>query len=143
MLDINQIQDILPHRYPFLLIDCITELEEGKRAVGIKNVTVNEPFFYGHFPENQVMPGVLILEALTQVSAIIMHKKGECGKKIGLFAGIDNCQFKKKVIPGDRIRLEVNITRVRASFAKAHAIATVNQAIVCEADITIAFSDPA
>ncbi|KFM95621.1 3-hydroxyacyl-[acyl-carrier-protein] dehydratase FabZ [Bacillus clarus] len=143
MLDINQIKDILPHRYPFLLVDSITEIEEGKHAIGIKNVTANEQFFNGHFSESPVMPGVLILEALTQVSAIIMHKKEEHSEKLGLFAGIDNCHFKKQVIPGDQLRLEVKITRVRASFAKAHAIATVNQEIACEADITIAFANPA
>ncbi|PES71966.1 3-hydroxyacyl-[acyl-carrier-protein] dehydratase FabZ, partial [Bacillus cereus] len=126
MLDIQQIKEIIPHRYPFLLIDRIIEVEEGKRAVGIKNVTTNEEFFNGHFPDYPVMPGVLIVEALAQVSAVIMLIKEENRGKIGLFAGIDNCRFKKQVRPGDQLRLEVEMTRVRGLIAKAHAIATID-----------------
>ncbi|MCI0768579.1 3-hydroxyacyl-ACP dehydratase FabZ [Bacillus sp. TL12] len=141
MLDIQQIKEIIPHRYPFLLIDRIIEVEEGKRAVGIKNVTTNEEFFNGHFPEYPVMPGVLIVEALAQVSAVIMLIKEENHGKIGLFAGIDNCRFKKQVRPGDQLRLEVEMTRVRGLIAKAHAIATIDDEIVCEADVTFALFD--
>ncbi|PGZ08389.1 3-hydroxyacyl-[acyl-carrier-protein] dehydratase FabZ [Bacillus cereus] len=141
MLDIQQIKEIIPHRYPFLLIDRIIEVEEGKRAVGIKNVTTNEEFFNGHFPNYPVMPGVLIVEALAQVSAVIMLMKEENRGKIGLFAGIDNCRFKKQVRPGDQLRLEVEITRVRGLIAKAHAIATIDDEIVCEADVTFALFD--
>ncbi|PFR21459.1 3-hydroxyacyl-[acyl-carrier-protein] dehydratase FabZ [Bacillus cereus] len=141
MLDIQQIKEIIPHRYPFLLIDRIIEVEEGKRAVGIKNVTTNEEFFNGHFPEYPVMPGVLIVEALAQVSAVIMLMKEGNHGKIGLFAGIDNCRFKKQVRPGDQLRLEVEMTRVRGLIAKAHAIATIDDEIVCEADVTFALFD--
>ncbi|QJX80805.1 3-hydroxyacyl-ACP dehydratase FabZ [Priestia megaterium] len=141
MLDIKQIKEILPHRYPFLLVDRIIEVEEGVRAVGIKNVTANEEFFNGHFPEYPVMPGVLIVEALAQVCGVIMLSKVENKGKLGLFAGIDSCRFKKQVVPGDQLRLEVEITRARGSFAKAKATATVNGEIVCEADITFALQN--
>ncbi|MEA1012931.1 3-hydroxyacyl-ACP dehydratase FabZ [Bacillus cereus] len=123
------------------MIDRIIEVEEGKRAVGIKNVTTNEEFFNGHFPDYPVMPGVLIVEALAQVSAVIMLIKEENRGKIGLFAGIDNCRFKKQVRPGDQLRLEVEMTRVRGLIAKAHAIATIDDEIVCEADVTFALFD--
>lgn len=141
MFDIQRIKEIIPHRYPFLLIDRIIEVEEGKRAVGVKNVTANEEFFNGHFPDYPVMPGVLIVEALAQVSAVIMLIQKENHGKIGLFAGIDNCRFKKQVHPGDQLRLEVEMTRVRGLIAKAHAIATVEGEIVCEADVTFALFD--
>ena len=141
MLNIQQIKEIIPHHFPFLLVDRIIEIEEGKRAVGIKNVTANEEFFNGHFPGYPVMPGVLIVEALAQVSAVIMLIKEDNRGKIGLFAGIDNCRFKKQVHPGDQLRLEVTMTRVRGSIAKAYAIATVDDGIVCEADVTFALFD--
>lgn len=141
MLDTQQIKEIIPHRFPFLLVDRIIEIEEGKRAVGIKNVTANEEFFNGHFPNYPVMPGVLIVEALAQVSAVIMLIKEDNRGKIGLFAGIDNCRFKKQVHPGDQLRLEVEMTRVRGSIAKARAIATIDGEIVCEADVTFALFD--
>ncbi|WP_341285810.1 3-hydroxyacyl-ACP dehydratase FabZ [Priestia megaterium] len=141
MLDISEIKEILPHRYPFLLVDRIIEVEEGVRAVGIKNVTANEEFFNGHFPEYPVMPGVLIVEALAQVCGVIMLSKDENKGKLGLFAGIDNCRFKKQVVPGDQLKLEVEITRARGSFAKARATATVDGEIACEADITFALQN--
>lgn len=118
MLDAQQIQDIIPHRYPFLLVDRILEVEGEKRAVGIKNVTVNEEFFNGHFPGYPVMPGVLIVEALAQVFGVIMLGKEENKGKIGLFAGIDGCRFKRQVKPGDQLRLEVEVTRLRGPVAK-------------------------
>jgi len=138
MFNIQQIKEIIPHRYPILLVDRILEVEEGKRAVGIKNVTANEEFFNGHFPDYPVMPGVLIVEALAQVSAVIMLMKDENRGKIGLFAGIDRCRFKKQVHPGDQLRLEVEITRVRGSIAKGNAVATVNGEVACEAEVTFA-----
>ncbi|MFF5994886.1 3-hydroxyacyl-ACP dehydratase FabZ [Lysinibacillus sp. KU-BSD001] len=138
MFNTQQIKEIIPHRYPFLLVDRIFEVEEGKRAVGIKNVTANEEFFIGHFPDYPVMPGVLIVEALAQVSAVIMLMKDENRGKLGLFAGIDRCRFKKQVHPGDQLRLEVEITRVRGSIAKAKAIATVEGEVACEAEVTFA-----
>ncbi|WP_456266226.1 MULTISPECIES: 3-hydroxyacyl-ACP dehydratase FabZ [unclassified Bacillus (in: firmicutes)] len=136
MLDAQQIQDIIPHRYPFLLVDRILEVEGEKRAVGIKNVTVNEEFFNGHFPGYPVMPGVLIVEALAQVFGVIMLGKEENKGKIGLFAGIDGCRFKRQVKPGDQLRLEVEVTRLRGPVAKGKAVATVDGEVVCEAELT-------
>jgi 3-hydroxyacyl-[acyl-carrier-protein] dehydratase len=141
MFNTQQIKEAIPHRFPFLLVDRISELEEGKRAVGIKNVTANEKFFNGHFPDYPVMPGVLIVEALAQVSAVIMLMKEENQGKIGLFAGIDRCRFKKQVHPGDQLCLEVEITRVRGLIAKANAVATVDGEIACDAEVTFALFD--
>ncbi|UKJ83520.1 3-hydroxyacyl-ACP dehydratase FabZ (plasmid) [Priestia megaterium] len=136
MMDIQEIQRIIPHRYPFLLIDKIIELKEGENAVGVKNVTANEEFFNGHFPDYSVMPGVLIVEALAQVSGIIMLQKEENHERIGLLTGIENCRFKKQVRPGDQLYLEVEMTRVRGAVAKTRGIAKVHNNIVCEADLT-------
>lgn len=141
MLTSQQIQEILPHRYPFLLVDRIEELEEGKRAVGLKNVTINEDFFNGHFPQYPVMPGVLIVEALAQVSAVIMLTKEGNGGRLGLLAGIDQCRFKKQVKPGDQLRLEVEITRVKGSIGKGKGIATVDGEMVCEMELVFAFGN--
>ena len=105
MLDIQQIKEIIPHRYPFLLVDKILEIEEGKKAVGLKNVTANEEFFNGHFPDYPVMPGVLIVEALAQVGAVAMLKKEENRGKLAFFTGIDKCRFKRQVKPGDQLHL--------------------------------------
>ncbi|KGR85539.1 3-hydroxyacyl-ACP dehydratase FabZ [Lysinibacillus odysseyi] len=138
MFNTQQIKEIIPHRYPFLLVDRVLEVEEGKRAVGIKNVTANEEFFNGHFPDYPVMPGVLIVEALAQLSAVIMLMKDENRGKLGLFAGIDRCRFKKQVHPGDQLRLEVEMTRVRGLIAKANAVATVDGEVACEAEVTFA-----
>lgn len=139
MLTSQQLQAILPHRYPFLLVDRIVELEEGKRAMGVKNVTINEEFFKGHFPQYPVMPGVLIVEALAQVSAVIMLTKAGNEGRLGLLAGIDHCRFKKQVKPGDQLHLEVEITRVKGAVGKGRGIAMVDGEIVCETDLVFAF----
>ncbi|UAL47174.1 3-hydroxyacyl-ACP dehydratase FabZ [Sutcliffiella horikoshii] len=138
MLEINEIKAIIPHRYPFLLIDRIVEIEEGQRAIGIKNVTANEEFFNGHFPEFPVMPGVLIVEALAQVGAVAMLKKEENKGRLAFFTGIDNCRFKKQVVPGDQLRLEVEMTRVRGSIGKGKGVATVDGQLVCELEMMFA-----
>lgn len=141
MLDINEIKEIIPHRYPFLLVDKILEVEEGKRAVGIKNVTANEPFFNGHFPDYPVMPGVLVVEALAQVGAVAILKMEANRGRLAFFAGIDNCRIKRQVKPGDQIRLEVEMTRVRGSFGKGKAIATVDGEIAVETEIMFALGE--
>jgi 3-hydroxyacyl-[acyl-carrier-protein] dehydratase len=124
--------------FPFLLVDKIVELELGKRAVGLKNVTINEPFFQGHFPGYPVMPGVLIVEALAQVGAVAMLSMEDNQGKIGLFAGIDGFRFKDQVKPGDTLILEVEMTRVRGSVAKAHGRALVNEKVVAEGELMFA-----
>src|SRR5205809_5897 len=123
-LDINQIQAILPHRYPFLLIDRIVEFERKKRIVAIKNVTINEPFFAGHFPGYPVMPGVLIVEAMAQVGAVAVLGMPENKGKLAFFAGLDEVRFKRQVVPGDILRIEVTLTRVRSSFGQGTGEAT-------------------
>ncbi|KIL43281.1 MULTISPECIES: 3-hydroxyacyl-ACP dehydratase FabZ [Jeotgalibacillus] len=138
MLNTQQIKEIIPHRYPFLLIDKIIEIDEGKRAVGIKNVTANEEFFNGHFPDYPVMPGVLIVEALAQTGAVAMLKQEEYKGKLAFFAGIDNCRFKRQVKPGDQLRLEVEIVRFKGPIGKGKATATVDGEIACETEITFA-----
>ena len=140
MLDVKQIQEIIPHRFPFLLIDRILELEEGVRAVGLKNVTVNEPFFAGHFPDHPVMPGVLIVEALAQVGAVAILKMEANRGKIGFMAGIDEFRFRGQVVPGDTLHLEVTITRMKGSIGKGHAIAKVGDHVVAEGGLMFALS---
>lgn len=141
MLDVQQIKDTIKHRYPFLLIDKVIEMEEGKRAVGIKNVTINEKYFDGHFPDYPVMPGVLIVEALAQVSAIAMLSKEGNQGRLGLLAGIDHCRFKKQVRPGDQLRLEVEINRLKGSIGKGKGTASVDGELVCELELIFAFGD--
>lgn len=140
MLTIKKIKEILPHRYPFLLVDRVLEIESQKRAVAIKNVSVNEPFFQGHFPEYPVMPGVLIVEALAQVAGIAMYDEGK-SNGLGLFVGIDACRFKRQVVPGDQLRLEFEVTRARKNIIKGKGLATVDGEIACEAEIMIALAD--
>lgn len=141
MLNNQQIQEIIPHRYPFLLVDKVIEMEVGKKAVGIKNVTINEPFFQGHFPGHPVMPGVLIVEALAQVGAIALLSSEEYKGKLALFAGIDEVRFKKQVVPGDTLRLEVEILTVRRGIGKGQAVAYVDGKIACKGQIMFGVVD--
>lgn len=138
MLDSEQIKAIIPHRYPFLLVDKVVEIEDEKRVVGLKNVSINEPFFQGHFPEYPVMPGVLILEALAQTGAIAVLGMEQNKGKIGFLAGVDKCRFKRQVKPGDQLRLEVEIIRLKGPIGKGKAIATVDGEVACEAEIMFA-----
>lgn len=137
-MNTEEIKAIIPHRYPFLLVDKIEEIDEAKRAVGIKNVTINEPFFEGHFPDYPVMPGVLIVEAMAQVGAIAVLNMEENKGKIGFLAGLDKCRFKRQVKPGDQLRLEVEITRMKGPIGKGKGRATVDGELACEAEITFA-----
>lgn len=140
VLDSKQIQAIIPHRYPFLLVDRIIELDAGKRAVGLKNVTVNEPFFQGHFPQYPVMPGVLIVEALAQVGAVAVLSMEEHKGKLAFFAGIDGFRFKEQVTPGDTLHLTVELTRLRGTLGKGHAAARVADKLVAEGELMFALS---
>lgn len=136
MFDVMQIREILPHRFPFLLVDRIVSWERGKGMVGIKNVTINEPFFTGHFPEQPVMPGVLIIEALAQVGGVFALKELGCGMRISYFTGIDNAKFKRQVVPGDQLRLEVTFTARKGTFWKIHGEAKVDGVLAAKADMT-------
>lgn len=136
MLGIKEIQEILPHRYPFLLVDKIESMEPGVKAVGYKNVTINEPFFQGHFPQEPVMPGVLIIEALAQVGAMAMLSLDEFKGKIGYFTGIDRAKFRKKVLPGDVLRLEVEIIKRKGPVGIGKAIAYVEDKKAAEAELS-------
>ncbi|MBN2541080.1 MAG: 3-hydroxyacyl-ACP dehydratase FabZ [Bacilli bacterium] len=138
MLNSNQIQNIIPHRPPFLLIDKIIELEPGHSATAIKNVTVNDYFFNGHFPEEHIMPGVLIVEALAQTGAVTILVLEENKGKLAYFAGIDKCKFKQKVIPGDTLRLEAKVISKKGFLGIAEAKATVDGKVACEAIIKFA-----
>ncbi|TDF93525.1 3-hydroxyacyl-ACP dehydratase FabZ [Paenibacillus piri] len=142
MLDAMQIQEIIPHRPPFLLVDRILEMEAGVRAVGLKNVTINEPFFVGHFPSYPVMPGVLIVEALAQVGSVAMLSLEANKGKLGFFAGINEFRFRGQVVPGDTLILEVSITRLKGSIGKGQAVAKVGDKVVAEGELMFALSDP-
>ncbi|MGI9049147.1 MAG: 3-hydroxyacyl-ACP dehydratase FabZ [Rubrobacteraceae bacterium] len=134
-----EIRALIPHRYPFLLVDRVEEVEPGVRAVGMKNVTQNEPFFQGHFPDYPVMPGVLIVEAMAQVGAVGVMSNEDFQGKLALFAGIDNVRFRRQVIPGDVLRMEVEISRLKGVVGRGHGRATVDGERVCEADLMFAF----
>lgn len=136
VMDINQIKETIPHRYPFLLLDRIEELEPGKKVVAKKNVTANEEFFNGHFPQEPVMPGVLIIEALAQAGAVALMSLEEFKGKTAYFGGIDKAKFRQKVVPGDTLILEVELLKVKSIAGTGKGIAYVDGKKVAEADIT-------
>jgi beta-hydroxyacyl-ACP dehydratase FabZ len=138
MFDINEIINTLPHRYPFLLVDRILEFEKSKRIVGLKNVTINEPFFQGHFPGHPIMPGVLIIEAMAQTGAVLALKsvpETEVRNKVIYFMSIDKAKFRKPVVPGDQLRFEIEITKQRGNITGLKAEAKVDGAVVAEAEL--------
>lgn len=141
MLNNIQIQEIIPHRYPFLLVDKIVEIEPGKKAIGIKNVTANEPFFQGHFPGNPIMPGVLQVEAMAQVGAVAVLSMEEYKGKLAVFTGIENTKFRKQVVPGDTLRMEVEMVSLRRGIGKGEAVAYVGDEVACKATIKFAIVD--
>ncbi len=141
MLDVEQIRYYLPHRYPMLLVDRILELEPGKRAVGLKNVTINEEFFNGHFPGQAMMPGVLILESMAQVGAVLMLSHPLNETKIAVLAGMENVRFRKPVVPGDTLITEVEVIQVRKSFGKVKMAARVGGEVVASCELTFGIVD--
>jgi len=139
MFDIQEILEFLPHRYPFLLIDRITEFEPTRRLVAIKNVTINEPFFQGHFPGYPIMPGVLVVEAMAQAGGIIMmHELADRHSKLVVFTGIERAKFRRPVTPGDQLLIEVNVLSFRSRAGKIEGRATVDGKLACEATLTCA-----
>ncbi|MGL4731078.1 MAG: 3-hydroxyacyl-ACP dehydratase FabZ [Clostridium sp.] len=136
--NIEEIQEIIPHRYPFLLIDRIDEVEKGKMAIGTKNVTMNEYFFQGHFPKKPVMPGVLIVEALAQVGAVALLSCDEFKGKIAFFGGIKKARFRRMVVPGDVLKLKVEIINIKGPMGIGKAVATVNGEVACDAELSFA-----
>jgi 3-hydroxyacyl-[acyl-carrier-protein] dehydratase len=141
MLTTQEIMAIIPHRYPFLLIDRIVELEPGVRAVGEKLVSIGEPYLQGHFPDFPIMPGVLQIEALAQTACVAALILPENRNKIGLFAGLDRVRFKRQVRPGDTLRLEVQFEKIRMGIGKGKGIATVDGLLACEAELIFAIAN--
>jgi beta-hydroxyacyl-ACP dehydratase FabZ len=134
-LDTQEILKILPHRYPFLLVDRILECDDEKRIIGLKNLTFNELFFQGHFPGQPVMPGVLQMEAMAQVAGILLNRMFGGEGKISYFAAIDNARFRRPVVPGDQLRMEIDIIKAKPRLSKVHAKAFVGEQLVSEADL--------
>ncbi len=140
MLSSTEIQNVIPHRYPFLLVDRIIEIEPMKRAVGIKNVTINEQFFQGHFPGHPVMPGVLILEAMAQVGGVAMLHPEENRGKLAFFAGMDRVKFRRPVVPGDQLRMVAEIIKVRSNMGKLWVQSFVDEQLVAEGEFLFALA---
>jgi 3-hydroxyacyl-[acyl-carrier-protein] dehydratase len=141
MLSSSEIQKIIPHRYPFLLIDKVLEVEPGKRAVAIKNVTANEPFFVGHFPGNPIMPGVLIMEALAQTACVAGLMDEQNKGKLGVFTGADKFKWRRQVVPGDTLRLEAEYLALKMGMGKVKVTATVDGEVAAEGEIKFAMVD--
>jgi beta-hydroxyacyl-ACP dehydratase FabZ len=142
MLGIEEIINILPHRYPFLLVDRVLELEAGKRVVGIKNVTINEPFFQGHFPGHPIMPGVLIVEAMAQVGGLLlMGTVEEPESKVVYFMSLDNVKFRRPVKPGDQLRFEIEVLQIRGRVCRIKGVAKVDGEVACEAEMAAMVRD--
>ena len=139
-MDLETIQEIIPHRYPFLLIDKVLDIKDDKLITWYKNVTANEPFFQGHFPGKPIMPGVLVIEALAQLGAVYILAKPQNQGKLAYFMGIDNAKFRRPVKPGDRLDLKLIILKMRSSAGKVHGIATVGGDVAVEADISFALA---
>ena len=137
-LDTGQVLGLLPHRYPFLLVDKILELEIGQRVVGVKNVTINEHFFIGHFPERPIMPGVLIVEMMAQVAGVLLRTSGDHADKLAFLANIEKARFRKPVVPGDVLIAEITLLRARGAVAWIKAESRVNGTLVCEAELSLA-----
>jgi len=136
-LEAADIMRLLPHRYPFLLVDRVIELEPGHRVVAIKNVTANEPQFTGHFPDRPIMPGVLMVEALAQAAGVAVLALPEYRGKFALFAGIDDCRFRRAALPGDTLRLEVTVEKLRGMFGRVRGVATVDGEVAVEATLSV------
>jgi len=141
MIDVNEIKNLIPHRYPFLLVDRVVELEKSKRAVGVKNVSANENFFEGHFPGNPIMPGVLIIEALAQTAGILANLSAEKKYKGVYFMSIETAKFRKPVFPGDQLRLEVELIKQRNTVLRFSGSAKVDDKVVAEAEFTAMMTD--
>lgn len=142
VLNTVEIMKLIPHRYPFLLVDKIVELEKGKRIVGVKNVTMNEPFFQGHFPGHPIMPGVLIIEAMAQVGGVFAQVCDDLGQdKVTYFTGIDNAKFRRPVVPGDTLRFELELLKCRRGIYCFSGKAYVEDALVAEAELKATFAD--
>lgn len=141
-LDIEAIKEILPHRYPFLLVDRVLEIEPGVRAVGIKNVSANEEYFQGHFPQRSIMPGVLVIESMAQVGGIMILSLPEHRHKLAYLATVDNAKFRKPVVPGDTLVIESKLIRARGNNGRVHCVAKIDDQIAAEAEIMFALVKP-
>ena len=138
-VDINDIKKILPHRYPFLLVDRIVEMDKYTRIVGIKNVSINEPFFMGHFPARPVMPGVLIIEAMAQTAGVLTLQRPDTMGKLAYFMAIDKAKFRRAVVPGDQLRMEIDVLRFGTKVGKVRGRATVDGEVAAQAELTFSF----